>query len=131
MLILYTAEGRPYATVNDPVPEGYREFLAGEGTRFIEAVEVPSDLFTSLYVADGELVDRPVFDVAEDISLAVGETVSLNLPVGTSVSVDGEAPVVLETTPLEITGEMPAAYTLGLENWPYVSLEIKVNVHEA
>jgi len=133
MLVLIAPEGRPYATVSDPVPAGYQDFLTGEGMQFLELAteDLPDEVFFKYHLVEGSLQARPTFQVPDTIGLPIGEATVLNLPAGTTVAVDNGEPVLLEDSSLEIEGEMPANYTLRISNWPYLDAQIEVTIHEA
>lgn len=134
MIIILTPEGRPTATVNDPVPEGYQDLMREQNTRFIEFTEadLPIDLFFKHWVNENdELVLRPELVGIEDLELTVGESHSWTIPLSTQVALDDEEPVEIAGTTLEIEADMPAEYTLTFSNWPYVEKTVKVTIHEA
>ena len=70
MLVLHDDVGKITQTVNDPVPTGHDTFLAGVGQQF---VDVDADvsmsieaLFTKHYILEGDIVERPLFDLPEE-----------------------------------------------------------------
>lgn len=133
MIILHDETGRPFATVNDPIPPDYEEFLQSEGTAYVIAPEDANgiDLLHSFHVAAGILLPRPQFDAPDTLSLAVNDRFVLRLPIGTMVSLDGSEPIEVPTGELELESDTPADYELALYSWPYIEKTVQVTVHEA
>lgn len=133
MILIFDDNGQITQTTNSPIPPGYIETIEGLGWNYLIRPDDEIDyvrLYTEQYVADGQVVDRPRLDLPAQISLTVGETVRLDVPTGTTISIDGSA-TPLPDNFVEIEGEMPAQYQLQFTNWPYMAANIEVTVHEA
>ena len=65
-----------------------------------------------------------------NVVVLVGETVTLSVPVGTTVTVD-DTQHVLEDGSLELAADMPAEYSLVFRLWPYLDATVEVVVNEA
>lgn len=79
------------------------------------------------YIVEGEVVDRPVFDISDTINLPVGSSQSFPLPAGTRITFNGETEV-LGVPQLELEGQFAATYTLQLELFPHQPKTVKVEV---
>ena len=94
------------------------------GEEAVEAEATVSD--DTHYVTAGEVVLRPVFDVAGEISLPTGTAISVSLPVGTTVSI-GEQSVVLDDGILELEADVIDQYEIHLALWPFISKTVIVS----
>ncbi|QWY83361.1 hypothetical protein [Rhizobium phage RHph_X3_2] len=99
-----------------------------QGDNVLELLaEPPADLDLGHYVSEGSITQRPQFDIPDELELAVGESKDYAIPNPCKITFDGVEHVVTDGV-LGIDGEMPAEYTLTLEQWPYLPHTLKVIV---
>lgn len=79
------------------------------------------------YVLNGEIVDRPSFNISKTEIVAddLDEAVIADLPDPITVTVDGVAYEVTGGS-LAITSPMPATYNIEIDHWPYLPFSTEV-----
>ncbi len=125
-LIYFDPSGEARGIIHDPVPGGYAEMLAGQGS-FSQAV--PADFLTlplDAHFWDGSGVAiRPAMPVEIEEDGAMVNIVGL--PPGATVSVDGNE-VAPEGDRLELMLADPGAFAIKVECWPYLPWSATVEV---
>lgn len=127
--------GRPVEVVREYVP-AYAEWAAGHPEVMAHlayilmdpASEPPGGVLSSGYVADGAVSARPTMDLPETVSLPVGETRELSVPLGARLIIDGDEVGACNDGVLTIAGEMTDTYRLDVRAWPYRDHTMTVTV---
>lgn len=129
--------GRPVEVVREYLP-AYAEWAAEKPDVMAHlsyilmdpASEPPGGVLSSGYVAAGAVAVRPTLDLPETVSLPVGETRELSVPLGARLIIDGDEAGTCDDGVLTISGEMTDTYRIDVRAWPHRYHTIIVTVGE-
>lgn len=135
----YDAEGNPIM-VTVPQSTTITDDEGNETVIELPSIEVPSvssksvtifevDAMTQ-YVVDGEIVPRPTFGLEAEYHVRSGDTLKLDIPVGTMLGLGRQPLVKVETSPVEFEAELLGEFSFNVIGWPYIDAKFKVIVNE-
>lgn len=136
-IVAYTdATGKLDTQVMTAFPPGTAEQMDADNIGGLRWMEVESDLSAAevmhrCRIVDGALVERPALDLPETLTLAVGASATLAVPIGATIQIDGDDAGTCDDGTLEIDGDLPHVYRLSVLAWPYIDHTITVTVTEA
>ena len=131
MVIVYDKDtGRIAYVINGPLRPEVEQFYREQTDvdcifcwRGLDAEHLARD-----YYVRKRLCKRPRFDVpAEKVQLQTGESLSLKLPKGSTVSIDGET-MICDDGKLVLEADEPDRFEVALDHWPYKDATFLVEV---
>ena len=117
-LVIYNATGRILRSVQ--CPESLAALQCRDGERALEGTADDA----REYVTDGEITPRPAMPVT---LVVAGLTAALTLPDPCSLIVQGARHEVIGGA-AELVLELPGAYPVRVEAWPYLDYETVIEV---
>ena len=128
---VYNAQSGKILRYGFCAPEDAQHQVVTPGEECVHAAEDGPWKDTDWYFSEGEPTLRPSFGTNPVYNISLGQVLLINLPVGTSVAIDGDEPTVLPDGVLELSGDTPAVYEIEIIKWPYKNTSFQVTVHEA
>lgn len=101
-----------------------------DGVGLLEIAPDAGSLMKSFLVVGGRLTPRAVMGLPPTVTIALGEVVTYDVPLGAIAHACGEAHALADGI-LEIVGGMPSSYTIQITAPGYRDAEISVTVEDA